>query len=220
MMDDPYKVLGLDRNASDEDVKKAYRRLAKKYHPDLNPGDAEAARKMQEVNDAYEQIKNPGKNSASNSGSRGTGGYGYGYGGYGGYGYNPFGGARRYQYNGDPYKEAVYRYLRFRQYEQALHALESCKEKDAQWYYFSAIAHSGLRHDITALEHIREAVKLEPDNDVYRKTMEALERGESVYRQQAGEFGGFAVRGEVCANIPLCGLALCFCTRGRCLFCC
>jgi hypothetical protein len=76
---------------------------------------------MQEVNDAYEQIKNPGKNSASNSGSRGTGGYGYGYGGYGGYGYNPFGGARRYQYNGDPYKEAVYRYLRFRQYEQALH---------------------------------------------------------------------------------------------------
>ena len=59
MMDDPYKVLGLDRNASDEDVKKAYRRLAKKYHPDLNPGDGEAARKMQEVNDAYERIKNP-----------------------------------------------------------------------------------------------------------------------------------------------------------------
>ena len=37
-MDDPYKVLGLERGASDEEVKKAYRRLAKKYHPDLNPG--------------------------------------------------------------------------------------------------------------------------------------------------------------------------------------
>ena len=48
MVDDPYKVLGLPRNASDEDVKRAYRTLAKKYHPDLNPGDQEAARKMKE----------------------------------------------------------------------------------------------------------------------------------------------------------------------------
>ena len=39
MVDDPYKVLGLPRNASDEDVKRAYRTLAKKYHPDLHPGD-------------------------------------------------------------------------------------------------------------------------------------------------------------------------------------
>ena len=53
---DPYKVLGLEPGASDEEVKQAYRRLAKKYHPDLNPGDAEAARKMQEVNEAYDRI--------------------------------------------------------------------------------------------------------------------------------------------------------------------
>ena len=63
MINDPYKVLGVDRNASDEEIKKAYRTLAKKYHPDRNPGDAEAARKMQEVNAAYEQIKNPTANS-------------------------------------------------------------------------------------------------------------------------------------------------------------
>ena len=60
MIDDPYKVLGVSPDASDEEIKRAYRRLAKKYHPDLNPGDQEAARKMQEVNAAYEQIKNPG----------------------------------------------------------------------------------------------------------------------------------------------------------------
>ena len=215
MMDDPYKVLGLDRNASDEDVKKAYRRLAKKYHPDLNPGDEEAARKMQEVNAAYERIKNPEKNSGSSQG----GGYS-GYGGYGGYGYNPFGGNRRYQYSGDPYKEAVYRYLRFRQYQQALHALENCKEKDAQWYYFSAIAHSGLGNDIMALEHIREAVKLEPDNELYRNTQAALERGESVYRQQAGDFRGFAMRGDLCSQFCLCSMLMFFCSRGRCIFCC
>ena len=59
MIDDPYKVLGVSRDASDEEIKRAYRALAKKYHPDLNPGDQEAARKMQEVNAAYEQIKDP-----------------------------------------------------------------------------------------------------------------------------------------------------------------
>ena len=58
---DLYEVLGVSRNASDEEIKRAYRVLAKKYHPDLNPGDAEAARKMQEVNAAYDQIKNPKK---------------------------------------------------------------------------------------------------------------------------------------------------------------
>ena len=45
MIDDPYKVLGVSPNATDDEIKQAYRRLAKKYHPDRNPGDAEAARK-------------------------------------------------------------------------------------------------------------------------------------------------------------------------------
>ena len=58
-MTDPYSVLGLSPGASQEEVKRAYRQLAKKYHPDLNPGDADAARKMQQINAAYEQIQNP-----------------------------------------------------------------------------------------------------------------------------------------------------------------
>ena len=58
MVADPYKVLGVAPDASDEEIKKAYRELTKKYHPDLNPGDEAAAEKMNEINTAYDQIKN------------------------------------------------------------------------------------------------------------------------------------------------------------------
>lgn len=53
-MNDPYSVLGVSKDASEDEIKRAYRRLAKKYHPDLNPGDPEAARKMTEINAAFE----------------------------------------------------------------------------------------------------------------------------------------------------------------------
>lgn len=59
MPNDPYQVLGVPHGASEDDVKQAYRRLAKQYHPDLHPGDAQAAKKMNEINEAYDQLKNP-----------------------------------------------------------------------------------------------------------------------------------------------------------------
>lgn len=71
-MRDPYEVLGVPRGASDEEVSKAYHNLAKKYHPDLNPGDEEAARKMSEINAAYDSIRRGG---ASPNGTTGTNAY-------------------------------------------------------------------------------------------------------------------------------------------------
>ncbi len=56
---DYYKILGLDKTASQDDVKKAYRKLARKYHPDLNPNDKEAEQKFKEVNEANEVLGNP-----------------------------------------------------------------------------------------------------------------------------------------------------------------
>ena len=50
---DAYEVLGVSRNANDNDLKKAYRVLAKKYHPDANPGDKEAEEKFKEASEAY-----------------------------------------------------------------------------------------------------------------------------------------------------------------------
>lgn len=58
---DYYKVLGVDKNASDEDIKKAYRKLARKMHPDLNPNDKEAHKKFQEINEANEVLSDPEK---------------------------------------------------------------------------------------------------------------------------------------------------------------
>src|SRR6476661_6050449 len=58
---DYYKVLGVDKNASQEDIKKAYRKLARKYHPDLNPDNKEAPRTFQQINEANEVLSDPEK---------------------------------------------------------------------------------------------------------------------------------------------------------------
>ncbi len=223
MIDDPYKVLGVSPDASDEEIKRAYRRLAKKYHPDLNPGDQEAARKMQEVNAAYEQIKNPEKNTQS-----GPTGYGSG----GGY-YDPFGGYRQQQQRsyggqsaggqsaGDQYQQAAYQYIRFGRYQEALNALNSTRERNARWYYLSALANDGLGNQVTALEHIRKAVSMDPGNEEYMEALRQIENGGAAYRQQAGHFRGFSMGGSPCMNLCLCYLAqmLCFGGRGM-FFCC
>ena len=58
---DYYKILGVDKKASEDDIKKAYRKLARKLHPDLNPNDKEAHKKFQQVNEANEVLSDPEK---------------------------------------------------------------------------------------------------------------------------------------------------------------
>ena len=62
---DPYSVLGVSRDASQDEVKKAYRRKARENHPDLNPNDPNAAERMNEINEAYDRIMNPEKYAAA-----------------------------------------------------------------------------------------------------------------------------------------------------------
>lgn len=61
MIDDPYKVLGVSPDADKDEIKRAYRKKAKEYHPDLHPDDPEAAEKMNEINEAYDMLNNPEK---------------------------------------------------------------------------------------------------------------------------------------------------------------
>ena len=212
MIEDPYKILGVSPNATDDEIKQAYRRLAKQYHPDRNPGDEEAAQKMQQINAAYEQIKNPG---ASQQG---------GYGGYSQYDPFGFGGYRQQSYSdagsGDNYQKAAMNYIRFGRYQEALNALNNSSDRNARWYYLSALANSGLGNQVTALEHIRRAVSMEPDNQEYIDALNRIEHGGAAYRQQAGNFTGFSMGGSPCMSLCLCYLCqMLFCGRPV-FFCC
>ena len=221
-MRDPYEVLGVSRDATDEEVKKAYRKLAKQYHPDVNPGNKQAEDKMKEINAAYDAIKNGTADSWQNgaAGQAGYGGYG-GYSGYGGFGqggwqtytWDPFRGWQAYgqqQTQTDPEEtpelRAARNYIAARHYTEALHVLGNIADRTAKWYYYSAIANAGIGNRVLALEHARQACQMDPGNAEYETYLSELESGSRAYRQAGGYSQGFDV-GRYCMSI--CALNLC-----------
>lgn len=239
-MRDPYEVLGIPRTASDEEVKKAYRKLSRIYHPDANinnPNKDAAEEKFKEIQQAYKAIMN--KDSAS------YGQTGYGNGPFGG---NPFGGfyggmggsygnsRGSYGYSGDPFgaygrtsgteesddarhMQAAVNYIQNGAFAEAINVLNSVNDHSAYWHYLYGVANWGMRNRAAALEHMQEAMELDPGNYIYRQTYEQMQGGGDFYRTNGAMYGmpinnanGWCCR--ICLANLLCNL---FCPGSFCV---
>lgn len=157
-MRDPYEVLGVSRGASSEEIKNAYRKLAKQYHPDQYAGSplAESAnKKMQEINEAYDAIISGNAGSYSNSGYQSS-------------------------FNDGVYSN-VKAFMAERRFDEAESVLESVSEnlRDAQWYYLKGQVNYSRGWTDQAYTYFTIAYKMEPGNPQYRSAYENLSRNRS-----------------------------------------
>ena len=207
-MSDPYQILGISPSATDEEIKAAYRKLAKQYHPDRNSGSVEAERKMMQINDAYAQIVEMRKNGGAQSN---YGGYGYQYG---------YGGSGQAQQRA-PELDQVRQLLYMGQYQNAMALLEQINSQTAEWYYLMARTRQGLGDDIAAINFARQAVNMEPGNMEYLSYAQELSMGGQQYRQQGMQYGG--IQNFLCQNPCMTCLLFNMCCGGPCgmrFFCC
>ncbi|MDO4357425.1 MAG: J domain-containing protein [Clostridia bacterium] len=240
MIQDPYQVLGLSPNASDDEVKKAYRQLAKKYHPDLNPGDKNAEAKMKEINAAYNQIMNRQKNGGATGGYGASGGYGgqsgtggqtqSGYGGYqdfedffGGFGFGGFGGGSggysSSARSSNPKMQAARNYINAGHYSEALHVLGEVADHGAEWNYLMAVTQNGLGNRMSALSYAQTACQMDPNSFEYRAFLNNLQQGGQQYRNQGGRYGVFNMDiGRMCMTLCFAQMLCNCCCRGPYLF--
>lgn len=242
MIDDPYKILEVPKDATKEEIKKAYRRKAKEYHPDLHPDDPDAAKKMNEINEAYDMLNNPQKYERKNTsgnqrtygnsyGQTGWNGTGYGsqdsrggYGDFGEFSFEDIFGFGRYAGNERPnvqpqdsqdIRQSI-DFINMGQYGYAKKTLDSIpgRERNARWYYLSALANQGLGNSMMALEQIERAIQMEPENTEYRNVRNNLHSTESVYQEAGKEFQKYAEgAGKFCMGFFAMQFLSIFCCR-------
>lgn len=189
MIEDPYKVLGLDQDASADDIKKAYRKMAKLYHPDLHPDDPDITEKMNAVNEAYDMLTNPSKYAAKRAQETAQ---------------EQDGGVeivadrapattskrinRPTVLEGDsPEIEQVVSLLNTNQFIDAIQILTDIpsKGRDARWYYLSALANQMLGNGVPATEQIHKACQLDPQNQAYLDLFYQFQDANQIYSNTA-----------------------------------
>ena len=229
MVSDPYKVLGVSPDASDEEIKKAYRELTKKYHPDLNPGDEHAAQMMNDINTAYDQIKSGAAAQAQSAGAyQSTGAYQYPpYQQYA----DPFdpstwgswyGGWQNTQQQTERNEYAAARnYIRNGMYREALTALSSvpAAERDGRWYYLAAAANMYQGNRIAAMDAAKRAVELDPDNLEYLQLYQQLQSGGDFYENYRVNYRNALSTDRLCLTLCAANLCLGSCCGNGFFFC-
>lgn len=217
-MANPYEVLGVAPGASDDEIKKAYRNLSRKYHPDANinnPNKELAEERFKEVQQAYDQImkeKQQGYSYDSFGGSS-QGGYYGDFGTFGGFG--RYGGGQKYSTGSSDTDtielQAAANYINHRCYREALNVLANIKNRSAKWYYYSAMANAGTGNNVTAKEHIAQACAMEPNNMQFRAFEQQLNYGGDWYSNMGrGYARPFAGSSSFCLSLCLMNV-LCNC---------
>lgn len=214
-MTDPYSVLGVSRNASEEEIKKAYRKLSRVYHPDANvnnPNKKQAEEKFKEVQEAYSQIMHDRENGGTYYGS-GTSGYGSS--GTSGYGRSTSGAGD------NPRMAAAVNYINSGMFAEALSVLESipASQRNAHWYYLRANAYLGMGNVVNASGDARRAVEMDPSNPEYRIFLERMSSSTAWYTHRGNEYDSTDNTGSCCARALCCNLALGLCCPGSFRFC-
>lgn len=242
MVTDPYRVLGISRDASKEEIKKAYRKKAKEYHPDLHPNDPKAAKMMNEINEAYDMLCNPEKYKKKEQERYGTyqqrgnkyqenTGQRYenqGYGSSGGFEDFDFGDIFGFRQRTQPLqkperspgdseeiKQAV-DFICIGRYDYAVKLLNAIlsSQRNARWHYLNALANHGQGNQIRAMEEIQKAVQMDPTNQIYKQAYDSMRQNGNEY-QTAGEDFRKAAEGLHKYCMGFCALQF-FCTFCRC----
>ncbi len=218
-MRNPYSVLGVEPTATDEEIKAAYRALARKYHPDKYQDSdlAEmAGEKMKEINAAYEEIQQiragGGQQTGNTQSGYGQGNYGQG-GNYGGQGsWQPYSTA-----TAQSFYLNVRRYLNARyvaQAEQMLYTVPET-ERNAEWNFLMGWVCAGKRFYVDAQQYFDTACAMDPDNPEYRDAQARLRNG------GGGQFSGGG--GSSCSVCDICSAIMCIdccCDMGGHSLCC
>lgn len=184
MITDPYKVLGVSPNASNDEIKKVYRELSRKYHPDSyvdNPLAELAEEKFKEIQDAYNQIMDQRERGFGNQSYQDSSSYTN---------------QQSYQssYSEANYQESeqmrqIYSMLMMKRFRESLNELARVPERGARWHYYNAIAYAGLGNIITAMGHAKQAVAMEPGNTEYSQFLAQLQMNTRNYQKQGGGTG-------------------------------
>lgn len=171
-MTDPYKVLEVSPLASDDEIKRAYRMLSRKYHPDANvdnPDKKQAEERFKEIQQAYQAIVAERERKTA----------------YGNHSYSGFSDDFSSASDSDEYQmhlRAAANYIKNGYFSEAINVLNQMEEQTGGWYYLSAVANAGLGNNILALEHAKMAVLLEPNNTQYQYLVAQLESGSNWYQ--------------------------------------
>ena len=218
-MKDPYEILGVRKNASQDEIKEAYKTMVKKYHPDKyqnNPLADLAQEKLKEVNEAYDALTRNGSGGNSNYGpgssysSSGRSSYGPGGSGYGS---GPNYGSGQNQGQGGVRFAEVRQYIDRGDLASAESILSRSNIRDGEWCFLTGmIAWRRGRHD-EALSMVQQAVNMEPGNYEYRRAMDTMLQQGGMFRTASYRRGYTSQEDMMCrmCQCYLCTDLLCDC---------